>query len=111
MGIFWNGAFSLDGISHQKAISGLFKFNLRAEIEGPHMWAPLPSQPISWGNAKTLLEKLDGLEAPEKFKQESLWKIEKVGPKLLNGNKFEINIAANYERKRSQNVIGNDQTR
>lgn len=75
------------------------------------MWAPLPSQPISWGNAKTLLEKLDGFEAPEKFKQESLWNIEKIGPQLLNGNKFVINIAANYERKRSQNVIGNDQMR
>ena len=96
------GIFSWDGI---------LKFNLRDEIDGPHMWAPLPSQPISWGNAKTLLEKLDGFEAPEKFKQESLWKIEKVGPQLLNGNKFEINIAANYERKRSQNVIGNDQIR
>ncbi|CBY22313.1 unnamed protein product [Oikopleura dioica] len=79
----------------------------RTQVNSPHIWAPLPSQPIAWGDAKHILSQLEGEEVPAEWKSESgLDTISKFGGSLKDTQMFELQIAVNYERKKSQDVIG-----
>ena len=79
----------------------------REQVESPHIWAPLPSQPINWGDARYLLSQLEGGAVPQEWKDQSgIETLASFGGAIKNEQKFNINIAVKYERKKSQDVIG-----
>ncbi|CAG5106093.1 Oidioi.mRNA.OKI2018_I69.chr1.g2679.t1.cds [Oikopleura dioica] len=79
----------------------------REQIDSPHIWAPLPSQPIAWGDAQHLLSELEGGPVPQEWKDESaMATLMNFGGSIKNGQTFDIQIAVKYERKKSQDVIG-----
>lgn len=80
----------------------------RDNVNGPHIWSPLPSQPISWGNAQTLLNLLDsGVATPPEWVGETKMTIDHIGPNFADSNfEFQLSITSNYTRMKSQNVIG-----
>ncbi|CAG5105160.1 Oidioi.mRNA.OKI2018_I69.chr1.g1888.t1.cds [Oikopleura dioica] len=79
----------------------------RTQVESPHIWAPLPSQPIAWGDAKYLLSQLEGGPVNSEWISETaLDTLENFGGSLKDNQMFELQIAVKYERKKSQDVIG-----
>ena len=79
------------------------------EIWGPHLIAPLPQQPISINDAQYLLSMFadDGIALPSNWTSQSGLKLKNVGGTLPSEMEFHLQIAPNYERFVSQDIIGN----
>ena len=68
------------------------------EVYGPHIWAPLPQQPISINDTQHLISMLSGDSIPDKWKEQSGLELGNIGGRLPSGTTFELQISPKYER-------------
>ena len=85
------------------------------EVHGPHLISPLPQQPISINDAQYLLNMLpshlsNDMESIKAWQNGTALKLTNVGGELAEGMEFRLQIAPNYERFISQDIIGSDLT-
>ena len=90
---------------YQRTIKEILEFT-KNNVNGPHIWAPLPQQPISIEDANYLIEQLDGVPAPDEWKSQTDLNLSSLGGTIKSGGKFELQIAPKYVRAKSEDVIG-----
>lgn len=90
---------------YERSVREILEFT-KNEIHGPHIWAPLPQQPISVNDAQILLSKLPGQPVPEAWKSETVLELGNYGGDLEDGATFELQIAPKYERADSPDIFG-----
>ena len=89
---------------YQRPIKEILEFT-KKNVDGPHIWAPLPQQPISIEDANMLIKQLNGDPAPSEWKDQTDLELKNLGGIIENGF-FELQIAPVYRRDKSEDVIG-----
>ena len=85
---------------YERSIKDLLKIT-KEEVHGPHIWAPLPQQPISIKDTQHLMSKLTGTAIPDAWKEQSGLALGGIGGQLPGGMSFELQISPTYKRDTS----------